>query len=124
MMQRIPITEVTPVIERGQYPVKAVVGESFEVRATVFREGHDALGAGVVLKGPRGRPRPMVRMHRTGASEPDRYAATVTPDRTGAWTYWVESWSDTYESWRHAAEIKIEAEIDVALMLTEGALIL
>lgn len=124
MIQRIPITEVTPVVERGQYPVKAVVGEAFEVRATVFREGHDELGAGVVLKGPRGRPRPMVRMHPTGTTEPDRYAATVTPDRVGAWTYWVESWSDAYASWRHAAEIKIEAEIDVELMLTEGALVL
>jgi starch synthase (maltosyl-transferring) len=124
MIQRIPVTNVTPVVELGKYPVKAVVGEYVEVRATVFREGHDALGAGVVLKGPRGRARPMVRMHRTRPSEPDVYAADVVAEGPGAWTFWVESWSDPYASWRHAAEIKIEADIDVELMLTEGVLVL
>src|SRR4028119_363343 len=49
MVQRIPITNVSPVIEQGQYPVKAVVGEPLTVQAAVFREGHDELGAGVVL---------------------------------------------------------------------------
>ncbi len=121
MVERIPITEVSPVIEGGRYPVKAVVGEAVLVAATVFREGHDALGAGVVLKGPRGRTRPLTRLEPT--AEPDQYEAWVTPDRPGAWTFRIESWSDPYASWRHAAEIKIEAEIDVELMLTEGILV-
>ncbi|MBA2559458.1 MAG: DUF3416 domain-containing protein, partial [Propionibacteriales bacterium] len=47
-----------------------------------------------------------------------------TPDAEGAWTYRVESWSDPYATWRHAAEIKIPAEIDVELMFTEGGLVL
>ena len=42
---RIPATEVFPVIEQGLWPAKATEGESFPVRATVFREGHDALGS-------------------------------------------------------------------------------
>src|SRR6476646_6256895 len=124
MVERIPITEVSPVGERGRYPVKAVVGESLEISATIFREGHDMLGAGVVLKGPRGRSRPLTRLEPTGADEPDRYAAWVTPDRPGSWTCRIESWSDPYASWRHAAEIKIEAGIDVGLMLAEGVLVL
>ncbi|WP_344609794.1 maltotransferase domain-containing protein, partial [Streptomyces glaucus] len=36
---RIPVQEVHPVVECGGRPAKAVVGESFEVSATVFREG-------------------------------------------------------------------------------------
>jgi starch synthase (maltosyl-transferring) len=124
MVERIPITDVSPVVERGRYPVKAVVGESLRIAATVFREGHDALGAGVVLKGPRGRSRPLTLLQRTALEEPDRYAAWVTPDRPGTWTFRIESWSDPYASWRHAAEIKVEAEIDVELMLTEGVLVL
>ncbi len=84
MVERIPITEVSPVVERGRYPVKAVVGESLEISATIFREGHDLLGAGVVLKGPRGRSRPLTRLELTGADEPDRYAAWVTPGQARA----------------------------------------
>ncbi|MFI6207976.1 maltotransferase domain-containing protein, partial [Streptomyces sp. NPDC051041] len=49
---RIPVQEVHPVVECGRRPAKAVVGESFEVSATVFREGHDAVAANVVLRDP------------------------------------------------------------------------
>ena len=122
MVERIPITDVSPVVERGHYPVKAVVGESFTVSATAFREGHDAIGCGVVLTGPDGADRRLVRMVSTDV--PDRYEACVTSDAPGVWSYRIEAWADPYATWRHAAEIKIAAEIDVELMLLEGALVL
>ncbi len=122
MAQRIPITNVNPVIEQGRYPVKASVGEPFVVEASVFREGHDSLGAGVVLTDPQGDDRNLVQM--TELDFPNRYRATVTPEAEGAWTYRIESWSDAYATWRHAAEIKIPAEIDVELMFMEGDLVL
>ncbi len=122
MVERIPITDVSPVVEQGRYPVKAVVGEYLPVSATVFREGHDLLGAGVVLTDPKGKDRPLVPLEPT--SEPDHFTALVAPDAPGDWTFRIESWSDPYGSWRHAAEIKIEADVDVELMLAEGCLVL
>ncbi|MYS49549.1 DUF3416 domain-containing protein, partial [Streptomyces sp. SID6013] len=59
---RIPVLDVRPVVQRGRRPAKAVTGESFEVSATVFREGHDAVAANVVLRDPRGRPGPWTPM--------------------------------------------------------------
>ena len=56
---RIPILDVAPVLECGRRPAKAVTGETFEVSATVFREGHEMLGAGVVLRGPGGDRSPL-----------------------------------------------------------------
>ena len=125
MVARIPITEVSPLVERGRHPVKAVIGERFTVGATVFREGHDALGCGVVLTGPDGRDRGLVRMSKVDLEgNPDRYEATVAPDAEGAWTFRVESWSDPYATWHHAAEVKIAADVDVEMMLAEGALVM
>uniref|UniRef100_UPI000AD9BE0C maltotransferase domain-containing protein n=1 Tax=Actinomadura macra TaxID=46164 RepID=UPI000AD9BE0C len=49
---RIPILDVSPVVGGGRWPAKAVVGETVEVAATVFREGHESLGAAVVLRTP------------------------------------------------------------------------
>ncbi|MER5993457.1 maltotransferase domain-containing protein, partial [Streptomyces viridosporus] len=46
---RIPVLDVRPMVQQGRRPAKAVVGETFEVTATVFREGHDAVAANVVL---------------------------------------------------------------------------
>ncbi|MFC8307758.1 alpha-1,4-glucan--maltose-1-phosphate maltosyltransferase [Streptomyces olivaceus] len=117
---RIPVRDVHPVVENGRRPAKAVTGESFEVSATVFREGHDAVAANVVLKDPEGRPGPWTPM-RELAPGTDRWGAEVTPDAPGHWTYRVEAWSDPVSTWRHHARIKIPAGIDTGLVLEEGA---
>ncbi|MFG2771413.1 alpha-1,4-glucan--maltose-1-phosphate maltosyltransferase [Streptomyces sp. NPDC048350] len=119
-MGRIPVLDVRPLVDCGRRPAKAVAGETFEVSATVFREGHDAVAANVVLRGPSGRPGPWIPM-RELAPGTDRWGAEVTPDAEGRWTYTVEAWSDPLATWRHAAKIKIPAGIDSELVLAEGA---
>ncbi|MFJ7118222.1 alpha-1,4-glucan--maltose-1-phosphate maltosyltransferase [Streptomyces albogriseolus] len=117
---RIPVLDVRPLVRQGRRPAKAVVGEAFEVTATVFREGHDAVAANVVLKDPEGRPGPFTPM-RELAPGTDRWGATVTPAGTGLWTYAVEAWGDPVTTWRHHAQIKVPAGIDTEVMLEEGA---
>jgi len=51
---RIPILDAAAVVDCARWPAKAVVGETIEVSATVFREGHERLGAAVVLRTPEG----------------------------------------------------------------------
>ena len=109
-------------VECGRRPAKAVVGETFQVSATVIREGHGALGAGVVLRDPAGNPGPLVRM-RELAPGTDRYGADVTVTSEGAWQFHVEAWSDPIRHWHHDAAIKIPRGQDVELMLAEGALL-
>jgi starch synthase (maltosyl-transferring) len=123
MVGRIPVMNVMPVVDLGRQPAKATVGEPFPVRATVFREGHDKLGAEVVLTGPDGHRRPPVRMTKH-PEIPDRYDASVTPDVEGPWTFEVQSWSDPVGTWQHNAGIKIPAGVDVELMFTEAQLLL
>jgi starch synthase (maltosyl-transferring) len=43
MIGRIAVLDVEPVVEHRERPAKSVVGEEFEVTATVFREGHEAV---------------------------------------------------------------------------------
>ena len=120
---RIPVVDVFPVAESGRFPAKAVVGEAFPVRATVFREGHDAVAATAVLLDPDGGVHQRVPMVDI-APGLDRYEARLQPDRTGLWSFRVEGWSDPYATWAHDAAIKVEAGIDVELMLAEGARLL
>jgi len=117
---RIPIVDVRPVVECGRRPAKAVSGETFEVTATVFGEGQDAVAANVVLRDPSGCLGPWTPMHEL-APGTDRWGAQVTPDEVGHWTYLVEAWSDPVTAWRRSAEIKVPAGIDVGLVLEEGA---
>ncbi|MEU3371236.1 alpha-1,4-glucan--maltose-1-phosphate maltosyltransferase [Streptomyces sp. NPDC006660] len=117
---RIPVLDVRPAVECGTRPAKAVVGETFQVTATVFREGHDAVAANVVLRDPGGRRRPFTPM-RELAPGTDRWGAEVTPTSEGRWTYTVEAWGDPLTTWRHHAHIKIPAGLETELVLTEGA---
>ena len=120
---RIPAIDLSPAVQGGLWPAKAVVGEAVPVRATVFREGHDALAATAVLVRPDGTDHSSAPMRRLVAGV-DRYEAHVVPDAAGDWSYRVEAWSDPYASWEHAASIKVPAGIDVELVMTEGAAVL
>ncbi|MEV7283573.1 maltotransferase domain-containing protein, partial [Streptomyces sp. NPDC093252] len=117
---RIPVRDVRPAVAGGSCPAKAVVNETFQVTATVFREGHDAVAANVVLVDPEGRPGPWTPM-RELAPGTDRWGADITPDGEGRWTYAVEAWSDPVATWRRTARIKVPAGIDAGLVLEEGA---
>ncbi len=106
----------------GRRPSRAVTGETFQVSATVFREGHGIINAGVVLRDPDRKAKPIVFM-RELAPGTDRWGADVTVTGEGLWRFHVEAWADPIASWHHDAVIKIPAGQDVELMLTEGALL-
>jgi starch synthase (maltosyl-transferring) len=119
---RIPILDIEPAVECGRRQAKAVVGETFQVSATIIVEGHGVLGAGVVLRDPEGRLGPLVRMRELSPGS-DRYGAEVTVTSEGIWSFHVESWADPIAHWDHDAGIKIPRGQDVELMLAEGALL-
>ena len=117
---RYPVEDLDPVVAHGTRPVKAVVGEHLTVSATVFREGHDAVAATVVLTGADGATS-SVPMRHVGV---DRWEAEVTAASEGLGHYVVEAWGDPVETWRHRAEVKVPAGLDVELELEEGARVL
>ncbi|WP_028280409.1 alpha-1,4-glucan--maltose-1-phosphate maltosyltransferase [Arthrobacter sp. H5] len=117
---RIPITRVTPVVEDGLFPSKAIPGSDIVVGATVFREGHDQLGVSAALRDPSGTEIQRVRLKPVGMGR-DRYEGLLRPSAAGRHSFVVEGWSDLYGTWHHNAEVKIAAGVDVELMLAEGA---
>ncbi|MGC0249761.1 alpha-1,4-glucan--maltose-1-phosphate maltosyltransferase [Pseudactinotalea sp. Z1748] len=120
---RIPVLDVTPSAQGGRWPTKAVVGEAVPIRATVFREGHDAVAATAVLIAPDGTEHTRTPMVDVSPGN-DLFEATVVPTSTGIWTFRVEGWSDPYGTWHHDATIKVHAGVDTELMLEEGARVL
>jgi starch synthase (maltosyl-transferring) len=113
---RIEIEEVYPELDGGRYPVKRIVGETFEVWADLFRDGHDRLRAVVKHRYEDGawRETPLVFY------DNDRWVARFRLDRVGLWQYTIEAWTDRFESWREELEKKRDAGQGVALELEEG----
>ncbi|MDY6049583.1 MAG: maltotransferase domain-containing protein [Corynebacterium sp.] len=107
MPGRIPIDDIAPVINSGGYPAKGAVGEVIPIHAAVWREGHDAVGATLVVIAPDG-------TERTQTMTPDKYEqdlvnAVFIPDRPGTWKFRIEGWADPMETWRHAITAKLAA---------------
>jgi len=148
---RIAIDDVEPVVSGGTYPAKAVVGEIVPVCATVWREGHEAVAATLVVRylgpayprlsygsltspdeatpepvAPATRIKPSSSAMSTGRT-PDMFHGQFTPDRVGLWTFRVDGWGDPITTWRYAVTAKLDAgqgEEDLDNDLVIGAALL
>ena len=121
MPGRIEIDDVAPVVSGGVFPAKAVVGEVVPVSATVWREGHDAVAATLVVRylgtdypqvgrppAAAGRVKPILLPMAAGRT-PDVLHGQFVPDQVGLWTFRVDGWGDPITTWRHAVTAKLDA---------------
>ncbi|WP_242497862.1 maltotransferase domain-containing protein [Microbacterium protaetiae] len=98
---------------------KAFSGEVVPFRVTAFREGHDSIGVQLRLFSPSGDPS-LHRLHPL-LDGFDHWLTEVALTAEGDWTFRFEAYADDFATWRHAAEVKIEADVDVAVMALQGA---
>jgi starch synthase (maltosyl-transferring) len=121
---RVRISDVTPQVECGRYPVKRIVGETVDVTATIVADGHTQVRAEIRFRsaGTRRWVRiPMVESE----DEPDRFRATFQVDTIGRWEFAVGAWIDAAATWRDELRRKVEAgETELTAELAEGAEIL
>ena len=116
---RIPIRNLSPLQPEDRWPAKAFAGEVVPFGATIFKEGHDIIGADLVLTSPGGE-RTTHRLTDLGEGS-DRWEVLAQLDEVGEWRWHVQAWVDEWATWLHNAEIKVPAGIDVPLMLGIGA---
>lgn len=137
---RVNVLDITPSAENGLYPARVELGEAFKVTAQVFIEGRTKAGATVSVRNTRGtekarfpmtctnpgldRWEAMVRIGEHSDLKPwdDGYAEIKR--QLGEWHIVVEGWEDTYASWLHDAQIKVEVGDDVENALESGAQLL
>ncbi|WP_022899727.1 alpha-1,4-glucan--maltose-1-phosphate maltosyltransferase [Humibacter albus] len=122
VLGRLPILDLSPLVDGGAWPAKAFRGEVVPFACTAFREGHDPIGVDLVLTSPDGE----TARHRMRSLGPgtDRWGVSARLDEQGAWSFRVQAWADDVAAWWHAACIKVPAGIDVEVMLTLGAQLL
>ncbi|HWQ01236.1 MAG TPA: maltotransferase domain-containing protein [Gaiellaceae bacterium] len=118
---RIQIEDVWPQIDCGRYPVKRSIGEEIEVWATIFRDGHETLGAAILSRQPGSTTWRETPMNHAGN---DRWTGTFAVDAPGRWEFTVQAWVDRFESFREELRRKVEAgQTDLDSELQEGAVL-
>ena len=137
---RVNVLDITPSAENGLYPARVELGEAFKVTAQVFIEGRTKAGATVSVRNTRGTEKGRFPMICTNPGL-DRWEAMVkigdhsdlkpwedgyadVKKQLGEWHIVVEGWEDTYASWLHDAQIKVEVGDDVENALESGAQLL
>jgi starch synthase (maltosyl-transferring) len=114
---RFRIEDIYPRVDGGRYPVKRIAGESVEVWADIFREGHDVIAAALIWRNetePEWQRAPM-RFHSN-----DRWHGSFTPPDPGSYLYAIEAWTDRYATWRKELLLKQEAGQDISIVAQEG----
>ncbi|MFC5696266.1 alpha-1,4-glucan--maltose-1-phosphate maltosyltransferase [Pseudomonas sp. GCM10022186] len=115
---RLAIEGVEPVVEGGRFPVKCICGQSLEVRAVIFADGHDQLAADLLWRMSGQQDWRRAPMEHLGN---DHWAARLTAEREGRLEFAIEAWQDVYASFRYELLKKYGAGVPVRLELAEGA---
>jgi starch synthase (maltosyl-transferring) len=114
---RIAIERVYPELDCGRFPVKRVVGDRLEIWADIFRDGHDVIGAAVLLRAADEETWREIPMRHF---DNDRWTGAAVLERNTRYAYTIEAWTDVFASWRQDTVKKVDAGQNVDLDLIEG----
>jgi starch synthase (maltosyl-transferring) len=120
---RIVIEEIQPTVNAGRHPAKRILGDSVEITAAIFGDGHDHVAARLLY-----RPASTKKWQTTPftALTNDLWSATFTVDKLGPWLFTIQAWIDHFDTWTHDLAKRLAAQTDSAqdipLALRIGAL--
>jgi starch synthase (maltosyl-transferring) len=116
--RRVVIERIEPEVDGGRFAIKRTVGEEVRVRADIFADGHDSLGA-------------MLLYRRAGASawtevpmravNNDRWEARFRVEDLGRYAYTIAAWVDTFGSWSVDLQKRADAGQDISVDVLIGA---
>jgi len=115
---RVVIENVAPQIDCGRFPAKRTIGETVEVEADVFTDGHDCVAVALLYRHESAAEWQSVPMTAVGN---DRWRARFVVKLLGRYLYTVTAWVDHLESWHRGLVKKIEAGQETELDLQQGA---
>ncbi|GAB2603152.1 alpha-1,4-glucan--maltose-1-phosphate maltosyltransferase [Spirosoma areae] len=115
---RVVIERVTPELDSGQFPIKAIPGDVIAVEADIFADGHDYLSARLLYKHSDEATWTETAMAPLGN---DRWGASFIVEKQGTYTYTFEAWVDHLSSWQHEVQLKVADGQRITSELLAGA---
>jgi starch synthase (maltosyl-transferring) len=120
-LRTVWIGNVRPELDGGRFPVKRVVGETFEVSADILREGHEALAAVIKYRTAKDASWREVAMEHI---DNDRWAGRFLLEENTRYLYTIEGYADPYGSWAADLRKRLAAGMEASSELAEGAALL
>ena len=129
LSRRVVVEQISPEVDGGRFPIKRSVGESVDVTAKIFADGHDVVVAVLRDRQPQKGFESLSseRWHETPMTQTtagtDEWRASFDVSAIGWHEYQVVAWVDRFLTWRRDVRAKTGAGQDVGVELLEGSLI-
>ena len=117
---RAVIEDIAPQVDHGRFAVKRVIGDRVVVEADCFADGHDVLAC--VLRFRHDDDKTWSEAPMTALGN-DRWRGEFIAEALGRYNYTVCAWVDSFLSWRHDFERRVDAE-DIRVAASVGAQLL
>ncbi|MBW4656630.1 MAG: alpha-1,4-glucan--maltose-1-phosphate maltosyltransferase [Kaiparowitsia implicata GSE-PSE-MK54-09C] len=118
---RIAIEAVSPTVEAGRFAAKRTAGESVQVTADIFSDGHEVLSADLLWRAEDDEE--WSRTHMTPGTN-DVWKGEFPLLRVGRYLFAIEAWWSEFGTFRRDLAKIRDAGLDIALEIREGRLIL
>jgi starch synthase (maltosyl-transferring) len=114
----VVIERVEPEVDGGRFPIKRTVGEEVRVRADIYADGHDLLGAMLLYRtaGESAWVEAPMRMVNN-----DRWGARFRVETLGRYVYTIVAWVDAFRTWSADLQKRAAAGQDIAVDMLIGA---
>jgi starch synthase (maltosyl-transferring) len=117
-LRRVVIEHVEPEMDGGRFPIKRTVGEQVQVRADIYADGHDWLGAMLLYRALAEGAWAEVPMR---VLNNDRWEASFRVETLGRFAYTIVAWVDAFQTWSADLRKRAEAGQEIAVDVLIGA---
>lgn len=115
---RVVIERVSPELDGGQFPIKAIPGDVVAVEADIFADGHDYLTAVLLYRHTDDANWTEMAM---APLVNDRWGASFVVEKQGRYLYTFEAWINHPASWQHEIHLKVADGQRITSELLAGA---
>jgi starch synthase (maltosyl-transferring) len=117
-LRRVVIERVEPEVDGGRFAIKRTVGEEVRVRADIYADGHDLLGAVLLYRraGESAWTEQEMRLVNN-----DRWEGKFRVEALGRYEYTIVAWVDAFRTWSADLQKKAEAGQDISVDVLIGA---
>ncbi|GAB3807413.1 alpha-1,4-glucan--maltose-1-phosphate maltosyltransferase [Spirosoma humi] len=115
---RVVIERVSPELDGGRFPIKAIPGDVVAVEADIFADGHDYLTVVLLYKHTDDANWTEMAM---APLVNDRWGASFVVERQGRYLYTFEAWINHPASWQHEIHLKVADGQRITSELLAGA---
>jgi starch synthase (maltosyl-transferring) len=117
-LHRVVIEHVEPEVDGGRFPIKRTVGEEVRVRADIYADGHDLLGAMLLYRAVGDETWAELPMR---VVNNDRWEASFRVKTLGRYAYTIVAWVDAFRTWSADLRKRADAGQEIAVDVLIGA---